>query len=104
MQIVIAPYCEEQSQKAGATREQIKVGQQLVELAVADSPLESHDTVDQTDNEWIRLPAPKFSCRALVSVDAKNNTVTLHVILPRDSQTYYKAEALWAVVKSGKIN
>jgi hypothetical protein len=103
MQIVVAPYCEEQSQKAGATQEQIKAGLQLVELAVADSPLVSYDTIDQTNNEWIRISAPRFSCRAMVSVDAKNNTVTLHVVLPRDSQTYYKTEGLWAAVKSGKI-
>lgn len=103
MQVIIAPYCEEQSQKAGATREQIKAGQQLVELAVADNPLVSHDTVDQTNNEWIRLKAPKFTCRAIVSVDANANSVTLHVVLPRDSQTYYNAQDLWAAVKSGKI-
>ncbi len=103
MQIIVAPYCEEQSQKAGATKEHIKAGLQLVELAVADSPLVSYDSVDQTDNEWIRLSAPKFTCRAMVSVDAKNHTVTLHVILPRDSQTYYRAEDLWASIKSGKI-
>jgi hypothetical protein len=65
MQIVVAPYCEQQSQKAGATQEQFRAGLQLVELAVADSPLVSYDTVDQTENEWFRLSAPKFSCRAM---------------------------------------
>ena len=43
MEVIIAPYCDDESQKAGATSEQIKAGKQLVELAVSDSPLVSYD-------------------------------------------------------------
>jgi hypothetical protein len=103
MEIIIAPYCDDESQHAGAKLEQIKAGKQLVELAISDSPIVSYDTIEQTDNQWVRLSAPKFSCRAIVSVNAQENTVTLHVVLPRDSNTYYKAEDLWSAVKSGKI-
>jgi hypothetical protein len=99
MNIVVAHYCQEESEKAGCTSEQIAAGRQLVDLAVEDNPIISMEIVAQTVDDhyrpWIRLSAPRFTCRAIVEVDTKSATTTLHVVLPRHANTYYDTEALW---------
>jgi hypothetical protein len=96
--LTIAPYCEEESQKAGATDAQIKAGIALVERAMADlSGIDVEIVAITAGTEfraWHRLKAPKMDCRAIVEI-IRSTMVVLHVVLPKNLSTYYNVEELW---------
>lgn len=94
---IIASYCDEESQKAGASPPQIKAGKAFAERAYNDLTGIDWEIVEVTRSKeyypWIRLKDAKATYRAIVEITPTE--VILHVIVPRDANTYYSVEDLW---------
>lgn len=98
--LIIAPYCKEESRKAGTSNNQYKSAVQLVREAMTDMSRIDHREIAVTQHKkyrsWMRLKlrnAPAVTYRAILEVD--EDKVTLHVVLPRSSSTYDEVEELW---------
>ena len=98
--LIIAPYCQEESRKAGTSDNQYRSAVQLVKEALTDMSRIDHDEIQVTQHKkyrvWWRLKlknAPAVSYRAIVEISKEE--VIVHVVLARRSSTYDEVEKLW---------
>jgi hypothetical protein len=103
----IASYCEEASAGAGTTEAQYKAALQLVREALTDLNRVDVRVIEITKDPafypWHRLKlinAPAVTYRAILEITPQN--VTLHVVLPRNSQTYEEVRGLWEQYRTPK--
>lgn len=96
----IAPYCQMASRQAGTSDAQYKAALKLVQEAMTDTRRVAVQQIAVTKDAqyrvWWRLKlknAPSVSYRAIIEI--MDEQVSLHVVLPRNSQTYHEVKELW---------
>lgn len=93
-----APYCREESKRAGTNDAQYKAGLRLVELAVEGDANVEFMVIEATKHDlyfpWVRMKARKGTVRAIAEV-VSSSEIVIHLILARDTHTYDDVEALW---------
>jgi hypothetical protein len=105
--LVIAEYCEEESQKALTTNAQYKAALKLVREAMEDMSRIDVREIEITKHKkylsWWRVKlkdAPSVTYRAIIEI--AETEVKLHVVLPRSSQTYEEVKELWEKYRTEK--
>jgi hypothetical protein len=100
LEIVYAPYFEEESIKAGCRSSEIAAGRRTAELYADAATTLQVDTqlIKATVNRgpfrpWIRLKAPASNVRVIV--ERAGDTLVVHAVLPRWAETYEEVVDLW---------
>jgi hypothetical protein len=98
MQIEYAPHFEEESRTQGCNSAIIRAGQRVAELYADDDDRVDVREVEQTKTpkfrSWYRLKIHGQQIRVAVELVAED-TVLVHAVLPRYTDTYDEIQALW---------
>ncbi len=103
------PHFEDESKALGASADQIRAGKRLAELYAENDPLVDAKEVAVTAQNpkfrpWLRLKSERMTVRTViervVDVSTSDETIVVHAVLPRWSETYDEIKALWKKYRS----